>query len=75
MANSIYNDLNGGARQPNMLQQFQQFMQSMRGRNPEQILNELISSGQVSQAQLNQAQRQAQQMQKMFEPLRAMFGK
>lgn len=75
MANSIYNDLNGGARQPNMLQQFQQFMQSMRGRNPDQILNELISSGQVSQAQLNQAQRQAQQMQKMFEPLRAMFGK
>lgn len=75
MANSIYNDLNGGARQPNMLQQFQQFMQSMRGRNPDQILNELISSGQISQAQLNQAQRQAQQMQKMFEPLRAMFWK
>lgn len=75
MANSIYNDLNGGARQPNMLQQFQQFMQSMRGRNPDQVLHELISSGQVSQAQLNHAQRQAQQMQKMFEPLRAMFGK
>ena len=75
MANSIYNTLNGGNRQPNMLQQFQQFMSSMQGRNPNQILNELVSSGKVSQAQLDQAQRQAQQMQAMFEPLRAMFGK
>lgn len=74
MANSIYNDLNGGVRQPNMLQRFQQFMNSMQGRDPNQILNELVSSGRVSQAQLNQAQRQAQQMQTMFEPLRRMFG-
>ena len=74
MANPVYNALNEN-KQPNMLQQFQQFMNAMQGRDPNQILNELVSSGRVSQAQLDQAQRQAQQMAAMFEPLRGMFGK
>lgn len=74
MANPVYNALNGN-KQPNMLQQFQQFMNAMQGKDPNQILNELVSSGKVSQAQLDQAQRQAQQMAAMFEPLRGMFGK
>lgn len=74
MANPIYQALNGN-NQPDMLQQFQQFMNQMRGKDPNQMINELVSSGQISQAQLNQAQKQAQQMQQMFEPLRAMFGK
>lgn len=74
MANPIYQAL-GGNNQSNMLQQFQQFMSQMRGKDPNQMINELVSSGQISQAQLNQAQRRAQQMQQMFEPLRAMFGK
>ena len=74
MANPIYQAL-GGNNQPNMLQQFQQFMNQMRGKDPNQMINELVSSGQISQAQLNQAQKQAQHMQQMFEPLRAMFGK
>ena len=74
MANPIYQAL-GGNNQPNMLQQFQQFMNQMRGKDPNQMINELVSSGQISQSQLNQAQKQAQQMQQMFEPLRAMFGK
>ena len=71
MANPLYQALG----QPNMLNQFQQFMNSMQGRDPNQILNELISSGKVSQAQLDQAQQRAQQMAAMFEPLRGMFGK
>ena len=74
MANPIYQALNGN-NQPNMLQQFQKFMNQMRGKDPNQMINEMVSSGQISQAQLNQAQKQAQQMQQMFEPLRAMFGK
>lgn len=74
MANPIYQALNGN-NQPNMIQQFQQFMNQMRGKDPNQMINEMVSSGQISQAQLNQAQKQAQQMQQMFEPLRAMFGK
>lgn len=71
MANPLYQALG----QPNMLNHFQQFMNSMHGRDSNQILNELISSGKVSQAQLDQAQQRAQQMQKIFEPLRGMFGK
>lgn len=74
MANPIYQALNGN-NQPNMLQQFQQFMNQMRGKDPNAIIQEMISSGKVSQQQLDAAQRQAQQMQQMFEPLRAMFGK
>ena len=74
MANPIYQAL-GGNNQSNVLQQFQQFMNQMRGKDPNAIIQEMISSGKVSQQQLDAAQRQAQQMQQMFEPLRAMFGK
>ena len=65
----------GGNRQPNMMQQFQSFMQQMRGKDPNAMIQELVSSGQVSQQQLDQAQKQAQQMQGMFEGMRGMFGK
>lgn len=61
--------------QPNMMQQFQAFMSQMKGKDPNSMIQELVSSGQVSQQQLDQAQRQAQQMAAMFEPLRGMFGK
>lgn len=61
--------------QPNMMQQFQAFMNQMKGKDPNSMIQDLVSSGQVSQQQLDQAQRQAQQMAAMFEPLRGMFGK
>lgn len=60
---------------PNMMQQFQQFMNQMRGKDPNQIINEMVSSGKISQQQLDAAQKQAQQMQGMFEGMRGMFGK
>lgn len=65
----------GGNRQPNMIQQFQQFMNQMRGKDPNAMIQELVSSGRVSQQQLDAAQKQAQQMQGMFEGMRGMFGK
>ena len=65
----------GGNRQPNMMQQFQQFMSQMRGKDPAAMIQDLVSSGRVSQQQLDQAQKQAQQMQGMFEGMRGMFGK
>lgn len=73
MANPFFNALGGG--QPNMMQQFQQFMNQMRGKDPNQIINEMVSSGKISQQQLDAAQKQAQQMQGMFEGMRGMFGK
>ena len=60
---------------PNMMQQFQSFMQQMRGKDPNTMIQELVSSGRVSQQQLDAAQKQAQQMQGMFEGMRGMFGK
>lgn len=74
MSNPIYQVMNGN-RQPNMMQQFRQFMERMKGQDPNQIIQQMVSSGKLSQAQLDQAQRQAQQMQGMFDSMRGMFGK
>ena len=65
----------GGNAQPNMMQRFQQFVSQMQGKDPKAMLNDLVASGRVSQQQLDQAQKQAQQMQGMFEGMRGMFGK
>lgn len=65
----------GGNRQLNMMQRFQQFMNAMQGKDPNAMIQELVSSGRVSQQQLDAAQKQAQQMQGMFEGMRGMFGK
>lgn len=56
----------GGNRQPNMMGQFQQFMQQMQGRNPHEEIAKLLQSGRVSQAQLNQAQQMASQFASQF---------
>lgn len=72
MSNPLFQALGGG---PNMVQQFTQFMNQMKGRDPNQIIQQMVSSGRISQAQLDQAQRQAQQMESLFEPMRGMFGK
>lgn len=74
MGNPFFSVMGGGGR-PNMMQQFQSFMQQMQGKDPNAIINEMVQSGRLSQEQLNQAQQQAQQMQGMFAPLRGMFGK
>lgn len=74
MSNPLFQAL-GGKQQPHMLQQFQQFMQQMQGQDPQKMINDMVSSGRISQDQLNQAQQQAQQIQGILEPLRSMFGK
>lgn len=72
--NPFFNAM-GGNRQPNMMQQFQQFMNQMKGKDPNSMIQEMVSSGRISQDQLNQVQKQAQQMQGMFDGMRGMFGK
>ena len=59
----------GGNRQPNMMQQFQQFMNQMRGKDPNAMIQDLVSSGRVSQQQLDQAQKQAQQIANTFQSM------
>ena len=46
--------------------QLQQFKQQMQGINPREEVNKLLQSGAVSQQQLNQAQKMAQQMLSVF---------
>lgn len=57
-----------------MMQAFQQFMGQMRGKDPTEMLNQMVSSGKVSQQQLNQAQQMAKQMQGQFDGFKSMFG-
>lgn len=59
----------GGNQRPNMMQQFQSFMRQMRGKDPNAMIQELVSSGRVSQQQLDQAQRQAQQIANTFQSM------
>jgi len=61
MANSLYQQFG----QPNFLQQFQNFKQSFQG-DPQQVLQELLNSGKVSQQQYNQAMQQAMMLRKML---------
>ena len=75
MPNPIFQVLGGGNSQSNMMQQFQQFMNQMKGKDPNAMINELVSSGKLTQSQLDAAQKQAQQMRGMFEGMRGIFGK
>lgn len=67
---SIYGLMNN-TQNGNIMQQFQQFVRQMQGKNPTEEINRLLQSGKVSQQQLNQAQQMAEQMKSMF----GMFGK
>ena len=62
--NPLYRALNGN--QPNMMADFQRFVQQMQGVNPYQEINRMLQSGQISQQQLNEAQRQAQHLMGRF---------
>ena len=72
--NPFFNAM-GGNKQPNMMQQFQQFMNQMKGKDPNAVIQDMMQSGKITQDQYNQTRQQAQQMQGMFEGMRGMFGK
>ena len=72
--NPFFNAM-GGNKQPNMMQQFQQFMNQMKGKDPNAVIQDMMQSGKITQDQYNQARQQAQQMQGMFEGMQGMFGK
>ena len=65
MSNPLFQAL-GGRQQPNMMEDFQRFMQQMQGKDPNQEIARLLQSGRISQQQLNQAQQMAQQFQSMM---------
>ena len=52
---------------PNMLMQFMNFRNSFQG-NPQQMIQQMLNSGQVSPQQYQNAVQIAQQLQGMFPP-------
>lgn len=58
----------------NLMQMFPQFMNRMRGQDPNELLNRLVSSGQINQNQLNQAQQIYQKIAGQFDGMKGMFG-
>lgn len=58
----------------NEVMSFPQFMNYMKGKNPREILNSLVSSGKISQQDLNIAQQKANELKDQFEEFRSMFG-
>lgn len=69
MANSILGRSGASAPQPRstnnpmqLMQQFQQFRNSFNG-NPQQMVQQMLHSGRINEAQLNQAMQMARQFQ------------
>lgn len=52
--------------QGQLLQQFAQFRQQMQGKDANAMIQQMLSSGQINQQQLAQAQEMANQMRGLF---------
>ena len=78
MANPLFNALGGSAGAQggpmNMIQAFQKFMQQNRGKNPNDVIQQMVSSGKLNQSQLNQAQQMAKQIEGPLSGLKGIFG-
>lgn len=64
MPNSLYNQLNNNSP-VGMIQKFREFANSFRG-DPQQIVSQLLQSGQMSQAQYNKLSQMATQFQNLL---------
>lgn len=77
MGSSLYNSMGRQPQNP-IGGQFQQFMGQikgqMQGRNPQDVINQMVSTGQLSQQQLNAIQQRAQQIAPMLNGMKNMFG-
>lgn len=65
MASSLYKEMNNSQFNPN------QFMQSLnelkcKGGDPNQMIQQMLSSGRITQSQLNMAVNKAQQIMRML---------
>ncbi len=67
MGNSIYNQLHAGApaQNNNIIQKLAEFKRTFSG-DPRETIQRMLNSGQISQAQLNQYAKQADEIYKIF---------
>ena len=56
------------------MMQFNQFMQQMKGQDPNAIINQLVANGKVNQQQINQAHQKVKELDKQFEEMKKSFG-
>lgn len=73
MPNDLYQQMQGQRGNP-LEQNFMNFMNQFRGQNPRQIIDNLVSSGKLTQQQLNAAQQRAGQVSDMFGGFKPRFG-
>lgn len=74
--NPLYGQLNGNQAPGNgdQASAFRQFMMANRGKDPNEMIRQIVNSGRVSQAQLDQVQRMANKVASAFDGLRSSFG-
>lgn len=65
MANPLNNIIPNNMPMNNLMKQFQAFKKNFQG-DPQQKVQELLNSGQMTQAQFNQLSQMAQQFQQMM---------
>lgn len=68
MANPLFQQLAGSNKGNPMLQRLMQFKKMING-DPQQIVQNMISSGRISQAQVNQYAQQANEIYRQFKDL------
>ena len=56
----------GNMPQVQMLQKFAEFRRAMAGRDPQQMIDEMLRTGRINAQQLEQAKAMAAQMRSMF---------
>lgn len=77
MANPLYEALGQGQVNDEitqMMNAFPQYMQMMRGKNPLAVVNHLLSSGRLTQQQLNAAYSRIQGYGNVLDKFKTMFG-
>lgn len=67
MPNPFYQQLGGNSSANPMLQQFLQFRKNFNG-NPQQIVQNMLDSGKITQAQVNQCAQKANQLYDQLKP-------
>lgn len=63
MPNNLYNQLNNNSN--NIVSQFNEFRKTIQG-NPQQMVQQLLQSGRMSQADYNRLRQMAQEFQKLL---------
>lgn len=63
--NSLFNSMMGNTPIANLISQYQNFRNTFKG-DPQQKIQEMLNSGQITQQQLNQAQNMATQFRKFL---------